>query len=238
MSGSSSSNPDAAVPPSADPLQMTVHALPNAVLPDDAAARRTAAGRWKLVLVLLVCASPVIASYLMYYVVRPETRSNYATLVEPARDLPRDLPLADLDGRAVNAATLKGQWLLVSVGGGACDTVCEQQLFAQRQLREMMGRERDRIDKVWLVTDDVPLRAELRAALAAAPATTVLRVPRDKLATWLQPEGGQAFEAHLYLVDPMGRWMMRTPANFEPSKFRRDLDRLLRASSSWDQPGR
>jgi hypothetical protein len=217
---------------------MTVHALPSAVLPDDGAARRTAAGRWKLLLVLLVCASPVIASYLMYYVVRPQTRANYATLVEPARDLPRDLPLADLDGRAVNAAALTGQWLLVSVGGGACGNLCEQQLLAQRQLREMMGRERDRIDKVWLVIDDVPLRTELRAALAAAPATTVLRVPRGPLAAWLQPEGGQALEAHLYLVDPMGRWMMRTPAKLEPSKFRRDLDRLLRASSSWDQPGR
>jgi hypothetical protein len=29
---------------------------------------------------------------------------------------------------------------------------------------------------------------------------------------------------------------MRAPVNPDPSKLKRDLDRLLRASASWDQP--
>ena len=40
------------------------------------------------------------------------------------------------------------------------------------------------------------------------------------------------------LVDPMGEWMMRMPADPDPARLRRDLDRLLRASASWDSPGR
>jgi hypothetical protein len=32
--------------------------------------------------------------------------------------------------------------------------------------------------------------------------------------------------------------MMRVPADAEPSRLKRDLDRLLGASASWDQPGR
>ena len=109
----------------------------------------------------------------------------------------------------------------------------------QRQLREMLGRERDRIDKVWLVTDDAELPPALRAALqadagrAACCACRARRWPR-----WLQPDAGHALEDHLYLVDPMGEWMMRTPADPDPASVKRDLDRLLRASSSWDQPGR
>jgi len=39
-------------------------------------------------------------------------------------------------------------------------------------------------------------------------------------------------------VDPMGEWMMRFPAQPEPARVKRDLERLLRASSFWDQPGR
>jgi hypothetical protein len=66
----------------------------------------------------------------------------------------------------------------------------------------------------------------------------VLRVPRDALAAWLQPEAGRALEDHLYLVDPMGEWMLRMPADPDPARAKRDLDRLLRASSSWDLPGR
>jgi hypothetical protein len=231
MSGSSSSTPDAG----AEPLQLAVHSI---APPDLAAQRRTASGRAKLLLVLLACAAPVIASYFTYYVIRPEGRTNYAALIEPAREMPAALPLADLDGRAVEPRTLRGQWLLVAVGRGDCDAACEKRLYAQRQLREMTGRERDRIDKVWLVIDHAPVRPELRAALAAAPATQVLRVPAADLAAWLAPAPGESLESHLYLVDPMGRWMLRAPAQLEPAKFKRDLDRVLRASSSWDTPGR
>jgi hypothetical protein len=102
----------------------------------------------------------------------------------------------------------------------------------------MTGRERDRIDKLWLVTDDAPVKPELRAALAAAPATQVLRVPAAELTAWLAPAPGESLASHLYLVDPMGRWMMRAPAALEPAKFKRDLERVLRASASWDTPGR
>jgi len=36
----------------------------------------------------------------------------------------------------------------------------------------------------------------------------------------------------------MGEWMMRTPVKTEPAKFKKDLERLLRASQFWDQAGR
>jgi hypothetical protein len=230
MSGSNLSNPDAA----AEPLQLAVHSI----APPDLASRRTASGRWRLLLVMLACAAPVVASYLTYYVIRPQGRSNYAALVEPAREMPAALALTDLDGRAVATSALRGQWLLVAVGRGSCDADCEKRLFAQRQLREMTGRERHRIDKLWLVIDDAPLAPALRAALDSAPATQVLRVPAAELAAWLASAPGESLESHLYLVDPMGRWMMRAPTPLDPARFKRDIDRVLRASSSWDTPGR
>jgi hypothetical protein len=217
---------------------MSVHAMPRLDLAADAAQRRTASGRWKLLLVVLACAAPVLASYFTYYLIRPEGRSNYATLIDPAREIPAQLPLMDLDGRAVDARSLRGQWLLVVAAPAACDGACEKRLYAQRQLREMTGRERDRIDKVWLVTDSAPIRPELRAAMAAPPATRVLRVPTADLAQWLAPAPGESLDAHLYLVDPMGRWMMRAPTQIDPARFKRDLDRVLRASNSWDTAGR
>lgn len=232
MSGSKSSAP-------AEPLALTVHdvAPPDLSDPADAARRRTTVGRLKMLAVLAVCAAPVIASYLAYYVIRPEGRTNYGTLILPTRALP-DLKLVDLDGRPVAAQSLHGQWLLLVVGPAACDAACEKRLFAQRQLREMLGRERERLDKVWLVTDDAPLRPELRAALTATPAATVLRADRAAVAAWLAPEPGHALEDHFYVVDPMGEWMMRMPAGADPAKVKRDLEKLLRASAGWDQPGR
>ena len=235
MSGSNSSNPTDVA---AEPLQLAVHSMPRLDLAADAPAGRTSRGRWKLLLIVLACAAPVMASYATYYLIRPQGRSNYASLIEPVRGLPATLPLFDLEGQRVDASTLRGQWLLVAVGPAACDPACEKRLYAQRQLREMTGRDRDRIDKLWLVTDSAPIKPELRAALGAQPATRILRTPAVDLATWLAPAAGESLESHLYLVDPMGRWMMRAPADLEPKRFKRDLDRVLRASSSWDTPGR
>ncbi|MGL6109454.1 MAG: hypothetical protein ACRC2B_05070 [Rubrivivax sp.] len=190
-----------------------------------------------MLLVLLVCAAPVVASYFTYFVVRPQARSNYGTLILPTRTMPA-LTLQSVDAGPVEARSLKGQWLLVAVGPADCDAACQKRLFMQRQLREMLGRERDRIDKLWLITDGGEPSQALRDGLGAEPSLHLLRAPRAALAAWLEPAAGQVLEDHLYLVDPMGEWMMRMPADADPARVKRDLDRLLRASASWDQPGR
>ena len=66
----------------------------------------------------------------------------------------------------------------------------------------------------------------------------VLRVPGAALSAWLKPDAGQALVDHLFVVDPMGQWRMRAPAAREAPRFKRDLDRLLRASAFWDTAGR
>lgn len=237
MSGSNSSGPASA--PSADgdlasPLSLTVHSMPT----PDLSPRRTVSGRVKMLLVLGVCAAPVIASYFTYFVIRPEGRTNYSEFVTPPREMPAALPLSDLAGRAVSATGLQGQWLVVVTAGGACDARCESQLVLQRQLVETLGREKGRVDKLWLITDDATPTPALLKAIGGAQPATVLRVPAANLSQWLSPAAGRALDEHLYLVDPMGQWMMRTPPTPDPAKLKRDLERLLRASSSWDQAGR
>lgn len=214
-------------------VQMSVHSLPD---PVQAAAspRRTRMGRLKMMAVLLVCAAPVIASYFTYYVVRPQTRTNYGELVEP-QPLPADLGLRDMTGRAVAPASLKQQWLLIAVGPGGCDAVCEKHLYWQRQIRETLGRDKDRLDRVWLIDDGQPMRPALAAAMHGA---TVLQADRTALAAWLTPAAGHALEEHFYLVDPQGHWMMRFPAQADARKVQKDLMRLLRAANSWDEAGR
>ena len=214
-----------------------MHSLPS---PDGAAqedARRTAVGRWKMLAVLLVCAAPVIASYFTYYVVRPEGRRNYGELIEPQRPMP-PLAVTPLQAPPTTLDTLRGQWLLVAVSGGACDAACESHLYLQRQLRESLGKDKERMDRVWLVNDVAPVREALLPALAGS---TVLRVEPTALAQWLQPAAGQALENHLYVVDPMGNFMLRFPAGLDregAARAKRDLERLMRASASWDQAGR
>jgi hypothetical protein len=208
---------------------------------DDSSTRgapeRPGAGRWKLWLVLLVCVAPIVASYFTYYVVRPEGRRNFGELIDPMRPLP-DQPSVSLSGEAGNLLALKGQWLLVSVAGGACDEACSRHLYLQRQLRETLGKDKDRLDWVWLIPDDAPVPEKLLPALSGA---TVLRVPMAAVSAWLAPGAGNQLIRQLYLVDPMGNWMMRFPPDLDlqsAAKVKRDLERVLRASASWDRAGR
>lgn len=219
--------------PQDEPLSLTVHTLPVA----QDGSPRSRAGRWKMIAVLLVCASPVVASYFMYYVVRPEGRRNYGELITPQRPLPA-MTTTDLNGKTGELVALKNQWLLINVSTAGCDAACQQRLYFQRQLRESLGKEKGRLDRVWLIIDDAPVDARLQPALAEA---TVIRVRAQALAQWLPPAGTQRLEDHLYVVDPLGNLMMRFPANMDAvgaAKAKRDLDRLLRASGSWDTDGR
>lgn len=199
-------------------------------------SRRTRTGRVKMLLVLVICAAPVIASYFSYYVLRPQGHAGFGELVQQ-RPLPA-VAATTLQGASIPLPSLKGQWLLVTVAGGACDAQCEQHLYLQRQLRESLGADKDRVDAVWLVSDAQPVRPALLPGLQQA---TVLRVPEAQLAQWLAAQPGHRLADHLYVVDPLGNWMMRFPADMDlasGSKARRDLERLLRASASWDRPGR
>lgn len=235
MPGSKSFPADAPAAEGAAPLGLAVHAVPVAQALMD--SERTRRGRRTMVLVLLLCLAPVLASYFTFYVLVPRGKA-YGELIHPALEMPADLALRTLEGGPLASAVLRHQWLLVVVDGGACVGECEDRLFMQRQLREMLGKERDKVDKLWLVVDDAPIPPKLLASLEATPAMRVLRSDRAALSAWLKPAAGQTLEPHLYLVDPLGRWMWRSPVRPEPQRVKRDLDKLLRAASGWDQAGR
>ena len=216
-------------------LTFTLHGTPAPMR--DYSATQSRRGRITMLVILFACALPVIASYFTYYVVRPQGRTNYATLVEPQRPLPSldELPAQDMDGHSVPLTTLKGQWLMIVVAPAACGKSCESNLYLQRQLREMMGAERDRIQKVWLVDSPEAVDAKLAAAMTAKPPVAMYRVERAALARWLEADSGHQLEDHIYIVDPLGNWMMRTPANPDPVKLKKDVDKLLRASAWWNR---
>ena len=185
-------------------------------------------GRWKLFAVILVCASPMIASYLTYYVIKPEGRTNYGELIDPRQHPIPPLGATTLDGKPAGLDAYKGKWLMVQADSGDCAEACKTKLFQQRQLRLIQGKEMDRVERVWLVTDDKPIDTVL---LREYDGTRVLRADPARLKQWLPVEQGAALDEHIYMVDPLGNLMMRFPKNPDPNKMKKDISKLLRASS-------
>jgi hypothetical protein len=184
-------------------------------------------GRWKLMAVIAVCAAPLIASYLTYYVIKPTGRTNYGTLIDPRQYPIPALGSSTLDGRPEGLEKYRGKWIMLKVGGGACAEACRNQLFTMRQERLMQGKEMDRIERVWLVTDRDPIDTVL---IREYDGMHMLHADQAAVAKWLPTEQGTPVAEHIYLIDPLGNLMMRFPANPEPRKMFKDIGKLLKAS--------
>jgi hypothetical protein len=167
--------------------------------------------RNKVFLIGLVCTAPLVLGTLAY-LLRWDTGSagNYGELIEP-----RTLT-------AEPFRALRGKWVIVTLDAAACDAWCEKKLYYLRQLRRATGKDMERVERLWLITDAARPRAELAQAFEG----TRLQVADAAL---VRSFGGEPAD-HLYLVDPLGNLMMRYPRDADPSKMLKDLQRLLRVS--------
>lgn len=160
----------------------------------------------KLALIAVICAAPVVlgtAAYLLRW--SPGQPSNYGELLPPA-------PIPALKD-------LHGKWVLVMFDAAACDASCEKKLYYMRQVRRAQGKDMDRVERLWVVTDGAGPRPEL---LPAIEGTRFARLSPE-------PFPGDV-RSHIYLVDPYGNLMLRFPRDPDPSRMIKDLQRLLKYS--------
>jgi len=183
-----------------------------------------------LVLLALVCAAPVIASYLMYYVFKPAGgTSSYGALIDPQRPIPAQLVVTDEKGQTLPLRSLEGKWLMITVNSGDCDEQCVTRLYYMRQVRVLQSAERERVVNVWLRTDAKPVSDVIRKAYPQ-PDTRMLVADPRALAQWLPAADGTKITDHIFLVDPNGNLMMRFPKNPDAKKINADVAKLLKWS--------
>lgn len=195
-----------------------------------ASPKRSNRTLWILV---AVCAFPYLGGW-FYYQNRdmlplPPT-TNYGTLVSPVRAV-GELPLESLNGATFNTVDLRGSWVLVTVADSACSERCQKNLYFLRQVRQAMGNERRRVERLLVLTETSQLAAlqphlaehvGMRIAVGAADAI-------QHLQTVLQNPNPVAQDG-LYIIDPLGNVMMSYPPDFNGELIIKDLRRLLKVS--------
>ncbi|HVE89935.1 MAG TPA: cytochrome C oxidase subunit I [Burkholderiaceae bacterium] len=184
-----------------------------------------------LYVLLAVTIVPVAAAYISYYFAPPAGRTNYGTLLEPQRPVPA-LSLANLDGTRFDFGQFKGKWIFAMVDGSQCYKPCAEKLLMMRQQRNMTGRDRDRVERVWLITDDEPLQIVL---MREYEGTHFVRAPLQGLGDFLvlPDTPGSQLQDHIWLIDPRGNSMLRWPKDPEISGVKRDIAKLLKISAGW-----
>ena len=203
--------------------------IPASQMDSSAMTAQTRRGRLQMLFLLLACAAPVIASYLAYYVFKPEGgKTNFGTLIQPVQDVNPawfDIPF-------------NGKWTLLVARPAAECTIknesCLEALFLMRQLRIAVGRESSRVQLVWVNTDGKPVDPEVLLAYDQKTAGfQILSLPADPqlkadFETWLNRDGaGQKIQ----LIDPSPAKMMVFPVTNSPKEFgsiKKDLEKLLR----------
>lgn len=178
--------------------------------------------RLKLVIIMALFAAPIAASFLAYYVFQPKGGASYGELLTPPATI-TSAQFARPGGGAFRFETLRGKWVLVASDAGACPPACVAKLTLMRQVRLMLGRNSGRLERVFVADDTTPLDPKALEPFEGTVAIT----PPTGMALPLAPVNDRA---HFYLVDPLGNVMMRWPADAEPRRLFKDLERLLKAS--------
>jgi len=182
-------------------------------------------GRLKMLLILAVCASPVVLGTLAYWFYRSDTTTNYGSFIEPQR-------------QAEGLEAFRGKWVMFTVDSPQCDEFCAKRLYLMRQVRLTQGKDKERVERVLLLTEPG------KAAFGTAGVESLEKVHEGMHQLYLEPEkrarlmgiatgelaAGTVPDKGIFLVDPLGHVMMRFPEDPDPSRMKKDLGKLLKWS--------
>ena len=188
--------------------------------------------RTKFVLMFILFAAPITASYLMFFFWKPAATNNFGELVTPVIAMPLE-KFALQDGKDAPSGAadtaLRGKWLMVMRDSGACEAACVKKLYAMRQTRLILNKDMGRVARVFLIDDGVSPSAQLQrdfagtAFVSARDSAWLKLLPRDK------NSAGDG-RGHLYAIDPAGYLFMRYPADGDIKQVAADFRRVLKAS--------
>jgi hypothetical protein len=183
------------------------------------ATRKT--GRLQLLLIAVVFFGPLLGAAWLYYrgeALQPETRANHGTLLEPIVNLHDSAPGSD--------ALQHRSWLLLYANDGPCADDCRRGLYTTRQSRLMLGKEMDRVKRVFLHGTESPdtlFIAEEHNGLITLQDAELLGVLDNKRPESLAGGG-------YYLIDPHGNLVMYFKPDINPRDMVDDIKRLLKLS--------
>jgi hypothetical protein len=161
-----------------------------------------------------VCAAPFVSAWIAYYLYTPEGGKSYGQLLET-----KPVPKLTLDAKQTEAT--KGKWLLIQQDA-ECEKTCAEALYATRQARTILNKEKDRLVRVLLTAK--PLSEELQRQHPDLLVSNSA-APNAELITLLLTKN--------VLLDPLNNQVIAWDRPQDVQGIKRltgDLSRLLRAT--------
>ena len=184
--------------------------------------KKTTWARIQMLLIASVFFGPLVVATVMYYggYFQPEGRSNHGALLEPIVSVAEQLP----NSAAVRQAD--GYWSLIYSERGECGDACKNGLITLRQSQKMLGKEMDRLKRVFLHGESSPdtvLLSDEHAGLVALRDDALTALLNNKKPAELTAGG-------FFLMDPLGNLVMYFEPDINPGDMVEDLKHLLKLS--------
>lgn len=186
---------------------------------------RQTLSRLKLLGVFMMFLGPLALAYLLYYGLSyGGAATNHGELVSPAIPLP-DVTLTDKDDQSeASGALFEKKWTILQVAPDGCAEVCLQSLEETRQIRALLHRRAARVQRV-LLTDI----ARPQPAIERHPDLSTYRAPLSKITDAFESQNATT-PGTVYLVDPLGNWMLYYPPGGDGEALFKDVKHLLKLS--------
>ena len=184
--------------------------------------KKTTWARVQMLLIASVFFGPLAVATWMYYGggLQPQGRTNHGSLLQPIINIALELPESRINGE------IDGHWVLIYSNDGECAKACKESLYAIRQSRKMLGREMDRLKRVFLHGESSPdtvFLADEHAGLITLRDSRLFTLLNNKRPAELSAGG-------YFLVDPLGNLVMYFEPEIDPGKMVEDIKRLLKLS--------
>ncbi|MFQ5635935.1 MAG: hypothetical protein ACE5G3_11490 [Gammaproteobacteria bacterium] len=180
-------------------------------------------GRRQFLLLTAFFLGPLVLAFIIYYGFdwRPAGSTEHGELLQPPVRLP-EVTLATPD--TGGAVRLRRKWSLIVITDGGCHDRCQKTLYETRQVRQALSRDRDRLQRVALISGDFD-----RDMLELQHPDLII-VTDDMPAAALGETLGDMERDYIYLADPLGNLMMRFPRDTGMKGIHTDLKKLLKLS--------
>jgi|TARA_B100001059_G_scaffold51628_1_gene45221 cytochrome oxidase Cu insertion factor (SCO1/SenC/PrrC family) len=172
-----------------------------------------------LLLIIFSFAGPLVLASLMYKysdIVPIPSPKSHGNLIEPVITINSN---EDFYETLMN----EKKWVFMYVyEDETCDLVCEATLYMMQQVRESVGRERQRISNVAIVKKSF-LNNENKKVINKYNKIKLLKIIDNSFFNKLKKN-------HLYLVDPLGNIFMYYQKDFNPKGLKKDIKKILKVS--------
>lgn len=190
--------------------------------------------RIKLLGVLFIFAGPLFLAFVWLQLVKNDVSivsSSNGELIKPATPL-EAFSLSNSDKGEFGLDELKGSWTMLYFTDGACEEICQQNLYHMRQVRLSLAQNMDRVQRIAIVQNATDINMETKSqhdGLHVIGGTSAEIAGIEKQIR--DAESGMPVSKNaIYIVDPLGNLMMRFPADLNPKGMLKDLKHLLKVS--------